>query len=227
MIEAFGKRPRDMINAFIFFFVCLWRLVDVTDEMKSVSVIEGDSVTLNTDITEVQKYVSLQWMFRSTRIAEVSRLTQTNLTYVGPDGRMRDRLKLDQTGSLTITNTRTTDSGLYKLSLISRETKYKSFNVTVCVSNLFFTQTEDASITELHQPSSDDIHCCGFIEAVIRLALSALVGVATVAFLVYDVRSTRSELNRAEESRSHRQTHGVKSDRQYEMSRRFRSRYVC
>ncbi|ROI28681.1 hypothetical protein DPX16_0264 [Anabarilius grahami] len=156
--------------------------------MKSVSVMEGDSVTLNTDITEVQKYLSIQWMFRSTRIAEVSRLTQTNLTYVGPDGRLRDRLKLDQTGSLTITNTRTTDSGLYKLSLISRETKCKSFNVTVC----------------------DDIHCCGFIEAVIRLALFALVGVATIAFLVYDVRSTRSELNRAEESRSHRQTVSLK-----------------
>ncbi|XP_051745481.1 uncharacterized protein LOC127510033 [Ctenopharyngodon idella] len=233
MIKAFGKRPRDMDNAFIWFFVCLWRLVDVTDEMKSVSVMEGDSVTLNTDITEVLKYLSIQWMFRSTRIAEVSRLTQTNLTYVGPDGRMRDRLKLDQTGSLTITNTRTTDSGLYKLSLISRETKYKSFNVTVyespqstsspersstsnflssccAVSNLSFTQTEDASITELHQPSSDLIHCCGFIETVIRLALSALVGVATVAFLVYDIRSTRSELNRTEESRSHRQTISVK-----------------
>ncbi|KAF4097290.1 hypothetical protein G5714_021298 [Onychostoma macrolepis] len=35
------------------------------------------------------------------------------------------------------------------------------------------------------------IYCCGFAEAVIRLAVSALVGVATVAVLVYDIRSTR------------------------------------
>ncbi|XP_051727102.1 uncharacterized protein LOC127500185 isoform X2 [Ctenopharyngodon idella] len=199
---------------------------------------EGDSVTLN---TEVQKYMLIQWMFGSTRIAEIDRLTQTNSTY---DERFRDRLKLDQTGSLTITNTRTTDSGLYKVIVISKETSYMSFNVTVyespqstlsperslsscAVNNLTVNQTEDANVTELHQPCSDYIHCCGSTEAMIRLVLSALVGVATVAFLVYDVRSTRSELNRMEESRYHHLIHGVKSDHQYEMSRSFSSRYVC
>uniref|UniRef100_A0A8C1YA23 Ig-like domain-containing protein n=1 Tax=Cyprinus carpio TaxID=7962 RepID=A0A8C1YA23_CYPCA len=33
------------------------------------------------------------------------------------------------------------------------------------------------------------VHCCGFIEAVIRLVLSVLVGVATVIILVYDITS--------------------------------------
>ncbi|ROL41340.1 hypothetical protein DPX16_6738 [Anabarilius grahami] len=163
---------------------------------------EGDSVTLN---TEVQKYMLIQWMFGSTRIAEIDRLTQTNSTYDGPAERFRDRLKLDQTGSLTITNTRTTDSGLYTVTVISKETSYVSFNVTVY----------------------NYIHCCGSTEAVIRLVLSALVGVATVAFLVYDIRSTRSELNSMKESRYHRQIHEVKSDHQYEMRRSFSSRYVC
>ncbi len=37
------------------------------------------------------------------------------------------------------------------------------------------------------------IYCCGFTEAVIRLVLSALVGVAAVAVLVYDIRSTRGD----------------------------------
>ncbi len=74
---------------------------------------------------------------------------------------------------------------------------------------------------------SDHIHCCGFIETVIRLVVSALVGVAAVAFIVYDIRSTRSELNWMEETRYHRQIHGVKSDHQYEMSRSISSRYVC
>ncbi len=102
----------------------------MTDEVKSVSVMEGESVTLNTDVTETQKYLFIQWMFGSTRIAEVNRLTQTNSTY-DADGRFRDRLKLDQTGSLTITNTRTTDSGLYQLAIVNRETRYMDYNVIV------------------------------------------------------------------------------------------------
>ncbi len=99
--------------------------------MKTISVMEGDSITLWADVTEVQKYLLIQWTFGNTRIAEVGRLTQTNSTYDGPDGRFRDRLQLDQTGSLIITNTRTTDSGLYKVTAISSETSYMSFNITV------------------------------------------------------------------------------------------------
>ncbi|KAL1246595.1 hypothetical protein QQF64_034558 [Cirrhinus molitorella] len=212
---------------------------DVADEVKSISVIEGDSITLNTDATEVQKYLFIQWMFGSFRIAEINRLTQTNSTY-DADGRSRDRLKLDQTGSLTITNTRTTDSGLYQLSVVSRETRYTNFKVTVyertsssnCVSSSCVVKSstvirnEESNVTELTQPNSDHIHCCGITEAVIRLVVSALVGVAAVAVLVYDIRSTRSELNRTEESGYLCQTHGVKSDIQYEGSRRLSSRYV-
>jgi len=102
----------------------------MTDAVKSVSVMEGDSVTLN-NVTKTQKYLYIQWTFRSTRIAEVSKLTQTSLTYDGPDEKFTDRLKLDQTGSLTITNTRTSDSGLYKVTVISKDTSYMSFNLTV------------------------------------------------------------------------------------------------
>ncbi|XP_018965344.1 uncharacterized protein LOC109096120 [Cyprinus carpio] len=233
-----------MIIALILFCVCLWRLVDVTDEVKSISVMKGDSVTLHTDVTEVQKYLFIQWMFGNTRIAEVGRLTQTYSTYDGPDGRFRGRLELDQTGSLIITNTRTTDSGLYKLTAISSETSYMSFELTVyetpqssitpgsstssnfVSSNLTINQAEDVNITELHQPSSDHVHCCGFTETVIRLVVSALVSMAVVGFLVYDIRSTRSQLNRMQETRHRHQSHRVKSD-QHQLSKRMSSRYVC
>uniref|UniRef100_A0A8C1XTM4 Immunoglobulin domain-containing protein n=1 Tax=Cyprinus carpio TaxID=7962 RepID=A0A8C1XTM4_CYPCA len=242
------KRSGNMVNAFALFCLCLCPLVDVMDAVRRISVMKGDSVTLNADVTEVQKYLLIQWMFGSTRIAEFNRLTQTISIYDSADGRFKDRLKLDLIGSLTITNTRTTDSGLYKLIIVSEETIYKSFNLTVyetpqnstssesssasnpvtsssVVNKSTVNQTENNNSTDLHQPSSDNIHCCSFTEAVIRLVLSALVGVATVAVLVYDIRSTRSELIRTEETKHYHQTH-VKSDQQYELSRRMSSVYV-
>ncbi|KAL0160996.1 hypothetical protein M9458_044721, partial [Cirrhinus mrigala] len=86
---------------------------------------EGDSVTLHTDNTELQRDDEIEWRFGNIRIA---RVIGDSPTY---DERFRDRLKLDQTGSLTITNTKTTDSGLYKLSAISEnQESIKTFSVT-------------------------------------------------------------------------------------------------
>ncbi|XP_026120007.1 uncharacterized protein LOC113099133 isoform X2 [Carassius auratus] len=228
--------------ALALFMMCLWCLVDVTDEVKTISVMEGDPFTLHTEVNEIQKYLLIQWMFGSTRIAEINRLTQTNSTY-DADGRFRGRLKLDQNGSLTIANTSTTDSGLYQLATVIRETSYMNFNVTVCaaphssspservsssncvtsscaVHNSVVNHTEDANITELFQPSSVCNGHCGSTEAVIRLVLSVLVGVAAVAVLVYDIRSTRSELDMTEETEDLYETYGGKSDLHYELSRR-------
>ncbi|KAL0161168.1 hypothetical protein M9458_044893, partial [Cirrhinus mrigala] len=71
-------------------------------DTEKVSVMEGDSVTLHTYVDTNQK------------------------------GRMRDRLKLDhETGSLTITNINTTDSGVYRLQIISSRTSQKVFIVAV------------------------------------------------------------------------------------------------
>ncbi len=36
------------------------------------------------------------------------------------------------------------------------------------------------------------VHCCGSTEAVIRLDVSAFVGVAAVAFPIYDIRATET-----------------------------------
>uniref|UniRef100_A0A8C2JZ60 Ig-like domain-containing protein n=1 Tax=Cyprinus carpio TaxID=7962 RepID=A0A8C2JZ60_CYPCA len=106
------------------------------DEMKRKSVKEGESVTLD---THLNKPGSLMWHFNETRIAVITRAQSNICTDVqceDAEERFRDRLKLDnQTGSLTITNTRITDSGLYKLQIITystiRVTSEKSFSVTV------------------------------------------------------------------------------------------------
>ncbi|KAL0161477.1 hypothetical protein M9458_045202, partial [Cirrhinus mrigala] len=106
-----------------------------TDAVKSVSVTEGDSVTLNIRLNEIQKADQILWKFGTNRslIAKINREVGISYTSDDPDGGFRDRLKLDnQTGSLTITNTKTTDSGSYEASIKNRSSETKQrFSVTV------------------------------------------------------------------------------------------------
>ncbi|XP_039538670.1 carcinoembryonic antigen-related cell adhesion molecule 1-like [Pimephales promelas] len=100
-----------------------------------VSVMEGDSVTLNTD-AETKQQEDIKWYFNDIRIAEISGDLSdicTDVQCEDGDERFRNRLKLDnQTGSLTITNITNTLSGLYELKLISSSSiSEKIFNVTV------------------------------------------------------------------------------------------------
>uniref|UniRef100_A0A8C1PY35 Ig-like domain-containing protein n=1 Tax=Cyprinus carpio TaxID=7962 RepID=A0A8C1PY35_CYPCA len=116
----------------ILLFICVEGVFGDTDVMKSVSVTEGDSVTLNTAVTEVQRDDQILWMFgpKETRIAEIYKhvtdMFSSNETF-------GNRLQLNSsTGSLIIRNIRSTDSGLYKLQIRSnRGNSDKTFNVTV------------------------------------------------------------------------------------------------
>ncbi|XP_073717535.1 uncharacterized protein [Misgurnus anguillicaudatus] len=93
---------------------------------------EGDSVTLHTDITQIQRDHQILWMFgtQETRIAEIYK---KSMDILDRNEIFRDRLKLDtQTGSLIITDITIAHTGLYKLVIISnRGTSYKRFNVIV------------------------------------------------------------------------------------------------
>uniref|UniRef100_A0A9J7XRF7 Ig-like domain-containing protein n=1 Tax=Cyprinus carpio carpio TaxID=630221 RepID=A0A9J7XRF7_CYPCA len=239
------------------------------NEIQSISVMRGDSVTLHTDLTEVQRDDLILWTFGSKDdlIAEIHK--QVVYMY---DSKGRFRLE-EKTGSLTIRNIRTEDSGLYELRVInSGRTSYKRFNVTVsdaleinvaylpvpvisrdssqcsssssssncslvcsvvnvshvtlswykgnsllssisvsdlsislslpleveyqdknsysCViNNPISNQTQHLDISKLCHTCSDSVTCCGSTEAVIRLVISALVGVATVTAVIYDIRS--------------------------------------
>ncbi|XP_067270837.1 CD48 antigen-like [Pseudorasbora parva] len=270
---------KEICDVFIFFCLCVWSGVFSADAVQSESVMEGESVTLNSGLTQIQKKDLITWGYGHNNIiiATVKEKSQPDF----PDGRFSDRLKLDhQTGSLTITHTRTEDSGLYKVSSTSRET-LNTFSLTVyarlpvpvislsskkssssncslvcsssvlnvshvtlswfkgnsslssisvsdisrslslpleveclddsysCVLNNPIRNQTTHPNTELCQPCSTDcktschsvdIHCCGFTEAVIRLALSAVVGVAAVVVLVYDIRSRSLQQKRREQT---------------------------
>uniref|UniRef100_A0A673L1Z1 Uncharacterized LOC107751544 n=2 Tax=Sinocyclocheilus rhinocerous TaxID=307959 RepID=A0A673L1Z1_9TELE len=97
----------------------------------SVSMKEGDSVTLHTDV-EINHQDTMKWYLNNFRIAQIIGNQSKICTDKQCKKRFRDRLKLDhQTGSLTITNTRTTDSGLYKLLISSIKIIQKIFHIAV------------------------------------------------------------------------------------------------
>ncbi|XP_039538667.1 carcinoembryonic antigen-related cell adhesion molecule 1-like [Pimephales promelas] len=103
------------------------------DQTKRKTVKEGDPVTLETPVEKHSNSV-MTWYFNDILI--VSGDQSQICTDVQCKERFSDRLKLDQFGSLTITNTRTEDSGEYTLQInISTSsfsiTRTRSFSVTV------------------------------------------------------------------------------------------------
>ncbi len=98
------------------------------------SVMEGESVLLHSDVTEIHEDDDILWKFgkEDSLVAKINREKQIFSIFNVPDGRFRDRLKLDnQTGSLTITNITTEHAGLYQLDVFGAEHSSKVFSVSV------------------------------------------------------------------------------------------------
>uniref|UniRef100_A0A8C1XW23 Ig-like domain-containing protein n=1 Tax=Cyprinus carpio TaxID=7962 RepID=A0A8C1XW23_CYPCA len=109
---------------------------------------EGESVTLNITVTEKKDIIMIMWKSNKSLIAKIRAFSKFTLYNNDTHEEFRDRLQLDhQTGSLIITNTRTTDSGEYEVTIFSSETTTYTFRVTV------FAATTPDPQTPPHPPS--------------------------------------------------------------------------
>ncbi|XP_073700465.1 uncharacterized protein [Garra rufa] len=122
-------------------FHVLWMLVNglvmlgvsvVGADEVPVFVMEGDSVTLNTDI-DANHQKEMRWYFNDHLITEIIGDEREICSDDDCKETFGDRLRLDyQTGYLTIMNMRTTDSGLYELIIInSGSFNKKIFSVSI------------------------------------------------------------------------------------------------
>ncbi|XP_026054402.1 uncharacterized protein LOC113040278 [Carassius auratus] len=122
--------------------------ITVTDEEKK-SLMEGDSVTLSTGLTEIQRDHMIEWWYEGegSLIAKIN--GESRETSDGADGRFRSKLSLNAKGDLTISNSRTIHSGLYQLKISSSNTRkptYKRFSVTITVKSKQVQEGESVTL---------------------------------------------------------------------------------
>ncbi|XP_050961019.1 uncharacterized protein LOC127162288 isoform X2 [Labeo rohita] len=148
------------------------------DEKKTKSVVEGESVTLDPRVTKKTNN-SMAWYFNNTLIAEITGDQSKICTDDQCSDKFQDRLKLDhQTGSLTITNTITTDSGLYNLKISSsssRRRRHSNSFTTMKSFSVFVTAVPDSGLS----PAAVGGACAGVLALAAAVAIAKRKGICT------------------------------------------------
>ncbi|XDV24085.1 hypothetical protein PO909_028355 [Leuciscus waleckii] len=197
-----------------------------TSGLYLVSVMEGDSVPLNTGVTKQQRDKML-WYFNDTLIALINGEPSTSCLYDGEDGRFRDRVEVDyETGSLTIRDITTEHAGRFEANFIqskssgtsqslNRNSKCDSTKITKKMSNIGDTiQTFIVSVSTLSIPAkiddrsfetekekeSDTSSGLNTVYVGVICAVAVLMSVVAVVGVIY-LRRRRSTNAEAEKSK--------------------------
>ncbi|KAA0711866.1 hypothetical protein E1301_Tti013471 [Triplophysa tibetana] len=119
------------------------------DEVKSLSVKEGESVILQTDLTELHSLDLIVWRFgdEGILIAKDDKEDDKSPEYYDVlDKRFSGKIQMDDTtGDLTIRPTTTNHTGVYKVK-ISSNNRHKTFNVVVHAAEQGLSGGEKAGI---------------------------------------------------------------------------------
>ncbi|NP_001410320.1 si:ch211-239m17.1 [Danio rerio] len=138
---------------------------------KEISVMEGDSVTLNSELTQLKNSDRIHWMFgdEDTLIAEINKRPRFSVFDDVLVKRFRDRLKLDnKTGSLTITDTRTEHAGDYKLWFNNERIRSFILTVALPVPVLILNSSQCPS------SSSSSVQYCSVLCSVVNVSAVSL-----------------------------------------------------
>ncbi|XP_042558974.1 CD48 antigen-like isoform X1 [Clupea harengus] len=109
-------------------------MCSLKDDVKRITAKEGNTVTLQPEVHALEIDAQILWSFnqnsKDPKIVNSQVFKgEINTEY---SGRLKDRLLLDRnTGSLTIRNITTRESGIYRLHIISERISYWHFNCTV------------------------------------------------------------------------------------------------
>ncbi|KAA0711796.1 hypothetical protein E1301_Tti019111 [Triplophysa tibetana] len=220
--------------------LCLWTLSGVFgDEVKSVSAMEGQNVTLHTDLTHIQTHDdSVEWRFgvKGPLIIRIKRSVNINPTYEDNNNTeiFRDKLNMNnQTGDLTITHITSQHSGLYHLKIkIGTFRTVKNFSLSVYsptpVSISESTQTPSSSSpsSSSSSSSSSSESSAGFVDPqtpVYITLVSCAVAVGSLLILTLLIfcicrkhRDTREEVQTREDDVTYADATFYKRDRHIE-----------
>ncbi|KAK2907177.1 hypothetical protein Q8A67_006162 [Cirrhinus molitorella] len=168
-----------MNSVFLFLSLLIFTNGVFGDETEDVSVMEGGSVTLRTGV-EKQKDDLIVWSFGPENIllAKVNGKANSMRIYDSIAGRG----ELDsQTGSLTITNINTTDSGLYFLKITNKnKVSYKTINVAVSES----VTLHDSNSSQIEHMGTDEPCQTGSCLEIKRFPIMFTVVTSLVVFLI-------------------------------------------
>lgn len=119
----------------------------------------GETVTLHTDVTEIQEDELIRWKFADSKVCKLAEFfviakwdKTNNEEYLHDDNKFKDRLHLDHdTGSLVITNITPEHYGHYKLHITSEGQKIsKTFNLIAHVSMSSFSHPSSCKSHHLY-----------------------------------------------------------------------------
>ncbi|KAA0711775.1 hypothetical protein E1301_Tti022819 [Triplophysa tibetana] len=125
----------------VLLLVCLWHSTGVfgaqMDQINTIiSVTEGDSVTLHTNITELKTDEDTEWTFGVQSPDEIiATIYKDKMTSSSINETLNLKVN-DQTGSLIITNITTQHTGLYKVTITNAKLVNYIYRVIVYVMNV-------------------------------------------------------------------------------------------